>query len=294
MATNNYFQAFKGAIARIYHANGNVVGAGFLVSDRHLLTCAHVVTAALAILPQNAQDMPVGSVELDFPLIAPGQKLKSKVVFWLPVNPSQTQEDIAGLELESTPPVTIEPVRLLAAEDYWEHNCRIFGFPQGHDLGIWATGILRDKRANDWLQIDALAAQNRAVEKGFSGAPIWDESLQGVVGMAVAAEKRREDVTAAFMIPTSILRSAWSDLGQWMDRYSLSLRNFSDNLPSFRQVKLKALNGRYSVLCAQYEATYNQLNYTLSQADIVSIREQIKELEKEIINVEQEINNLSK
>jgi Trypsin-like peptidase domain len=172
MVKNNYFQAFKGSIARIYHANGAVVGAGFLVLDRYLLTCAHVVAAALSI-PGNTQEKPTDLIELDFPLIASGQKVKSRVVFWQPVNPSQSVEDIAGLKLEGDLPIGIQPcIYLIATEDYWQHPIRIFGFPQGHDLGIWATGTLRDRRANNWVQIDALAAQDRAVEKGFSGAPI--------------------------------------------------------------------------------------------------------------------------
>jgi Effector-associated domain 9/Trypsin-like peptidase domain len=290
---NNYSQTFKGAIARIYHANGAVVGAGFLVSDRHLLTCAHVVAAALSI-PENTQSKPTGYIELDFPLIAPGQKVKSKVVFWQPVNPSQSGEDIAGLELEGILPIGIQPVSLVAAEDYWEHSIRIFGFPKGHDRGIWATATLRDRTANNWVQLDAIAAQNRSVEKGFSGAPIWDESLQGVVGMAVAAEKRREDVTAAFMIPTSILQGAWLDLDRWMAQYSSTVRDAIDSLPSFRQVKLKALKSHYSILCEKYEAAYNQLSSTLNATDTVIINQQIKGIETEINKVEQEINSLSR
>lgn len=293
MLNNNYFQAFKGAIARIYHANGAVVGAGFLVSDRHLLTCAHVVAAALSI-PGNTQEKPTDFIELDFPLIAPGQKVKSKVVFWQPVNPSQSGEDIAGLELEGNSPISIQPVYLLATEDYWQHPIRIFGFPQRHDLGIWATGTLRDRTANNWVQLDALAAQDRAVEKGFSGAPIWDESLQGVVGMAVAAEKRREDVTAAFMIPTSILRSVWLDLERSQARYSSVAGDSLDHFPSFRQVKLKALKGNYSILCAKYEAAYNQLSSTLNATDIVIIKQQIQGIEIEIVKLEQDINSLSR
>ena len=291
--SNNYFETFRGAIARVYHANGAVVGAGFLVSDRHLLTCAHVVAAALSI-PANTQPKPTGYIELDFPLIAPGQKVKSKVVFWQPINPSQSGEDIAGLELEDILPIGIQPVRLVAAEDFWGHSVRIFGFPQGHDRGIWADGILRDRTANNWVQLDAIAAQNRPVEKGFSGAPIWDESLQGVVGMAVAAEKRREDVTAAFMIPTSILQAAWLDLDRWMAQYPSIVRDSMDSLPPFRQVKLKALNGRYSILIEKYEAAYNQLSSTLNDTDTVIINQQIKGIELEINKVEQEINSLSK
>ncbi|QYX31982.1 trypsin-like peptidase domain-containing protein [Sphaerospermopsis torques-reginae] len=205
------YEDFKNAIARIYHKNGKVIGAGFLVSQYHLLTCAHVVTAALGIIT-NIQESPDGIIELDFPLIAPGQKLKAKVVFWQPVNQGQSKEDIAGLQIEETLPMGVSPIKLVTTSDYWQHKFRIFGFPQGHDTGVWADGELRDVQANRWIQIEAIKVPGYQIERGFSGSPIWDETLQGVVGMAVAAEKKREGVKAAFMIPTTVLVEAWSFL----------------------------------------------------------------------------------
>jgi hypothetical protein len=77
MAVDNYRQAFKSAIARIYHTSGAVVGAGFLVNDRQLLTCAHVVTAALGI-PVNTSEASTDAIDVDFPLIAPDLKIKAK------------------------------------------------------------------------------------------------------------------------------------------------------------------------------------------------------------------------
>ena len=291
----NYFQAFKGAIARIYHANGAVVGMGFLVSDRYLLTCAHVVAAALGIA-ENTQEQPTGTIELDFPLIARGQKVKSKVVFWQPVNSSLSVEDIAGLELEVEDSLPkIQPVYLVDAEDYWQHPIRILGFPKGYDMGIWATGTLRDRTAYNWVQIDAVATQDRPVEQGFSGAPIWDESLQGVVGMAVAAEKRRADVTAAFMIPTSILRGAWLDLDRSPAQHPAGVRQSLDGSPSSSQQKLlKPLKDYQSLLFAKREAAYNQLSSTLNATDILTINQQIKGLEIEINESQKKIDHLSK
>ncbi|UBF27484.1 serine protease [Kovacikia minuta CCNUW1] len=291
MSPENYIRSFRSAIARIYQGNA-VVGAGFLISDRQLLTCAHVVTVALG-LPQNTQEIPSGAIELDFPLVAAGQRKRAIVKFWQPVNPSQLGEDIAGLELEDTSHEAVQPVRLLKTSDYWGHPFRIFGFPKGHDEGVWASGVLRDQRANGWIQIEDIKAAGYQVEPGFSGALVWDESLQGVVGMAVAAEKRRENVKAAFMIPTSVLSSAWSDVEQRISSQQPSVKDSTDTLPSFRQVKLNALKKNYSVLCAKYEAAYNQLNYMLSQADAISIREQIKALDSEISQVEQQMNQLS-
>ena len=208
MIVGNYRQAFKAAIARIYHSNGAIVGAGFLVSDRHLLTCAHVVTAALGIAPETVE-MPTTTLELDFPLIAPGQKVKAKVAFWQPVNPTQVGEDIAGLELEEAL-TEGQPVRLLTVEELWNHPFQIFGFPSKRDEGIWASGVIRDRLANGWVQIEDIKAQGQAVQPGFSGSPIWDEVLQGVVGMAVAADKKRDETKTAFMIPTAILTKAWT------------------------------------------------------------------------------------
>ncbi len=71
---------------------------------------------------------------------------------------------------------------------------------------------IRDRLANGWVQIEDIKAQGQAVQPGFSGAPIWDEVLQGVVGMAVAADKKREETKTAFMIPSTILGQAWKEL----------------------------------------------------------------------------------
>lgn len=282
----NYIQSLKSAIIRVYHTSGAVIGAGFLVSDCHALTCAHVVAAALS-LPQTTQKQPDAAVEIDFPLVAPGEKCLAKVVCWQPVNPGQATEDIAGLEVLQPVPQPGQPILLTPSEDHWQHSLRVFGFPKGHDYGLWATGVLRDHLANGWVQLDALASQDRPIEPGFSGAPIWDEQLQGVVGMAVAAEKRRQNVTAAYMIPAAVLQSVWPVLKSQTIPAST---NFG--LSAFHKVKQAALEKREAVLLKQYEAAYNQLNYVLADANKVSIQEQIKTIERELQQVADEMTAL--
>ena len=39
----------KPCIVRIWRSTGEVVGAGFLVGEKHILTCAHVVAEALGL-----------------------------------------------------------------------------------------------------------------------------------------------------------------------------------------------------------------------------------------------------
>jgi hypothetical protein len=62
----------KSAIVRIIGNTGQVVGAGLLVAERTVLTCAHVVAQALAIADTTA-DSPTQEVTLDFPLVEPGR-----------------------------------------------------------------------------------------------------------------------------------------------------------------------------------------------------------------------------
>ncbi|MBS9383729.1 MAG: hypothetical protein HEQ24_05635 [Dolichospermum sp. BR01] len=127
MSTENYFQTFRSALARIYNKNCKVVGADFLVNQYHLLTF------------------------------------------------------------------------------------RLFGFPQGHDLGVWANDELLDAQATHSIQIEAIKVPRYQIELGFSDSPVRDKSLHGVVGMAVPAEKKRQGVKAAFRMPTTVLNSELLD-----------------------------------------------------------------------------------
>jgi len=288
MADNSaYLNAFKTGIIRISHANGVVVGAGFLVSPNYVLTCAHLVAQALTISP-NTPDVPTGLIDLDFPLIAPGQKIKARVEFWQPVNPSVAGEDIAGLKLENECPPGVQPVRLVTADDVWQHPVRVFGFPSGHNDGVWATGVLRGELGNGWIQMEAVTVTGYRVEPGFSGAPVWDETLSGVVGMAVAAERQREGVKAAFMIPTKVLSQTWSVLGQLVQTGMTS----KPALSRVQQIKVKVLQQRLESLSTDYEAAYNQLNYTLSAADRNILKRQCDAIEQDITQVVNELDAL--
>ncbi|MEH2365710.1 tetratricopeptide repeat-containing serine protease family protein [Nostoc sp.] len=206
------------AIVRICRSNGVVVGAGFLVSSKHVITCAHVVADALGI-SRDTQKRPTEVVYLDFPLIAPEESLTGKVVLWRPVPPKGStsvkgKEDIAGLELNGTVPEAAQPVDLIIEEDLRNHSFRTFGFPAGHDDGLEATGVLRGRQGTGWIQIEDIKETGVRLEPGFSGAPIWDEKLNGIVGMAVAADQKRPEAKVAFMIPTKVIATAWPALAQ--------------------------------------------------------------------------------
>ncbi|HBB32238.1 MAG TPA: serine protease [Cyanobacteria bacterium UBA8803] len=290
--TINPNDSFKASITRIFHTNGAVVGAGFLVSGQYVLTCAHVVTAALGI-SGNITEAPTGSIDLDFPLVAPGQKIKAQVVFWQPMNPLAVGEDIAGLRLEGVLPNDAQPVQLVTADELWAHPIRIFGFPSGHNNGVWASGVLRDKLANSWVQIEDDKVPGLRVERGFSGAPVWDETLAGVVGMTVAAETQRQEGKVAFIIPTKVLNQAWSILGQSLDVGGKQPNEKTERVMSTaRKLQIERLERKLEKLKKDYRDVGEKEQREGNPQERNNLELQLQSIADQMGEIEQQLNEL--
>lgn len=213
-------EKLESAIVRICTKNKKYVGVGVLVSDKHVLTCAHVVADALPPRSRTQQDQPNEPIYLDFPFVAPGQLLSAKVVFWRPILPDlsvlpETGEDIAGLELDELPPLLTHPILLYKsaqASELEDHQFDVFGIPAGNPQGSWADGFILKRLANGWVQIEDKEQGGFQIEPGFSGSPIWDRQLKAVVGITVATDPKRPQAKVGFMIPNGILLKAWSEL----------------------------------------------------------------------------------
>jgi len=230
------------AVVRVRAADGRVVGAGFLVGERRVLTCAHVVAGALG-LPEDASELQKPGFSektwflLDFPLVAPEQGLTARVVCWQPAHPDGSG-DVAGLELVDDPPAGASPVRLVKTEEPWGHSFRAFGFPRGFDNGVWVSGRMLGREATGWVQIEDVKQTGYFVQPGFSGSPVWDEVLSGVVGIVVTAE-RRPEVKVGFVIPTSTLILAWPELEHIADVSLAKLDVIASTLSPRQLVQLR-------------------------------------------------------
>ena len=184
------------ALLRVYDQSNRVIGTSFLVDDIRAITCAHVIKDALGI----REDVDLSAqltVKVDFPLLPQQKTCFARVCFldW--------DADIAGLELTSAPPLGAQPVRMIIPDtELWSHNFRTMGFSMRE--GVWASGVLRGKNAEGWIQIEDTQRAGYSIQPGFSGAPVWDEDLKAVVGMVVAADKN-VNVKAAFCIPCELL-----------------------------------------------------------------------------------------
>lgn len=200
----------EASIVRIFATEGGVVGTGFLVGETTVLTCAHVITTALGIT-HDAPTAPEMLISLDFPLIATEHKLTAQVIFWQSVQ-ANGGGDIAVLHLKNPLPEGTRVARLVTADDLWDHTFRAFGFPRSHDQGVWASGKLRAREATGWMQIEDVKITGTRVQQGFSGSAVWDEQLDGVVGIVVAADEGTSKI--AYIIPSTVLVKAYPALGQ--------------------------------------------------------------------------------
>ena len=189
--------SFEDSILRVLKGD-SVVGAAFLVSDRLVATCAHVIKSAGADVG--------GKISLRLP----NDRDIDAVVeseFWRDPN----VEDISILRLEETIE-NIQPVILGPSSGTKGHNFSTFGFPNtGQELSGGGE-IIGQATIN---VIKVLQLRSPEVTPGFSGAPIFDEITKRVVAMVVAItppdEYQRLGATA-FAIPSETIREICSEL----------------------------------------------------------------------------------
>ncbi|MEW2045822.1 trypsin-like peptidase domain-containing protein [Streptomyces sp. NPDC005476] len=192
--------------ARVESA-GQVAGAGFLVTPRRVLTCAHVVHGAdQDALTVTFTERP-GSPAVPARVVADGG--------W--GGGTADLGDLAVLELAHEVPVApaaLAPVD--AAHDRRPDRPRklvVYGFPVGFDEGtlaeyrITATQLLN----REWIQLEAWQPGGQPLAPGFSGAAVTLADTGEVVGMVTAAAGDR-GVHNGRMMPTEVMARYWPDL----------------------------------------------------------------------------------
>jgi WD40 repeat protein/energy-coupling factor transporter ATP-binding protein EcfA2 len=240
------------------------VGAGFLVSPRHILTCAHVVAQALN-LPKNTPTRPKNTLYLDFPLLTKRPLLKATVHQWYPVKDHAVMgefEDICVLALSTETPLPNEarpiPIVVLEPEAFSERAVQMCGFSE-HDC-TWLNGTLQDTIAPGLVQIKIDDVRQRPLLPGFSGTAVWDKQENAVAGMMVSIEQRgiakkaKKAKITANMISAASLVKAWPEL----DQYSSLLPNPYRGLQAFCEIDSDYFFGREPVIQALQKAVENQ------------------------------------
>jgi hypothetical protein len=190
------------------------VGAGFLVSDRYALTCAHVVNESLGLDP-FADARPDSPVFFDLPAASGATPLAgpltAQVIAWCPAREEPRQgepDDIAVLMLDR-PQAGDHALALLPPDSPVTpgRQGHAYGFPERGDSGIWAKGELSGHQHVGWRQVDDLGGT--AIDAGFSGCPFLDAAQEHVLGMVVARHNR---FRVSYLIPVATLLQAWEGL----------------------------------------------------------------------------------
>ena len=185
--------ALEKAVVAILNKHDRICGTGFLVTERLIITCAHVVEKA-----RQAGQVIKGRFHLD----ASTQELTVVAGGWFP------EQDVAILSCEADPPRQTQPLSLGNSQNCDGHGFITLGYPMvGDYLGIPARGVIDGRAAKENGQI-LLKLSSADVAQGHSGAPLFDETSQKVVGMVrevfhpTATTKHRD---AAFAVPVEVI-----------------------------------------------------------------------------------------
>ncbi|MGC9377649.1 trypsin-like peptidase domain-containing protein [Streptomyces sp. MH13] len=192
----------------VWHARvecGKEVGAGFLVTARRLLTCAHVV--------RWSESAPVT-------VTFPGRRELGELSATVAVHGgwrggAADPGDLAVLELDREVPLTPAAFARPGAERTGPAPELVaYGFPKGYDEGMLASyrALPGPLISDEWVQLEALTGHGQPLAGGFSGAAatLADGTVVGMVS-AVAGAK---DVRVGRMLPVEVMARYWPELGE--------------------------------------------------------------------------------
>jgi hypothetical protein len=180
-----------------YGGNDQVLGAGILLTEHLVLTCAHVIPRH----PASEDPEPVRVAMVGTPdwhesaaTVAPSG--------WVPRRMSaefggESRGDVALLELENAVPVQGAPLHRLAP--HRGRRVHMLGFPSKVRHGIIVSAQLAGA-AGEWVQLDPIGESGPRVVRGYSGAAVVDDRTGTVIGM-VDAKHGDPTTGVSWMLP---------------------------------------------------------------------------------------------
>ncbi|MET8136823.1 trypsin-like serine protease [Streptomyces sp. NPDC005251] len=188
---------------RVDDEEGTPCGAGVLLDDRHVLTCAHVVRYAGAAPGGTTSHVRISSVAC-----RPEWTRTAHVAAGTWVHDHSTQRgDVALLELD-------EPADCGTRTKLWKApisggTVQVYGFPHDEPFGMGADARLAGSghRQGEWGLLKRMREGEPWIERGYSGAgamAVGGEFDGRVIGIVVA-DYVNGDAKAAWMLPTETM-----------------------------------------------------------------------------------------
>ncbi|MCJ7531214.1 MAG: SUMF1/EgtB/PvdO family nonheme iron enzyme [Anaerolineales bacterium] len=163
-------QDLQACVIKILNRDGAIAGTGFTIVPNLAVTCAHVV--------QLAGSDRGKTVEIEFCKGGSKQFVQVLANGWS----DSRVDDVAYLQLESLPEGVVS-AGLGKTEDIVDDRYYTYGFPPSASYeGEPVTGTIRGTFPATGRR-DLLKIEGNAIEKGFSGAPVYDLDTKSVVGM---------------------------------------------------------------------------------------------------------------
>lgn len=209
-ALESYGARFTPGLVRILRPDGSQEGQGLLVGDREIVTCAHVVDNVLG-RPPGSTDAPDVPVQVEFPFVARESRFTAEVVAWAPYR-ADGSGDVAGLRLHEAPPVGAVPSPMTQLDDLFGHPFQVFGFPEGHDTGVWVVGEMRGSDIAGAVHLVGDGRSGLRIGPGFSGSPVWDPRLEAVVGVTSRAVVGMDAPASAYCVSAAEIVRVWPEI----------------------------------------------------------------------------------
>ncbi len=171
----------------------NILGTGFFVPGGLILTCAHVFEAYPSLQPYCQLEGGTACFE-------------TEVVFSSP----KTEYDLLILRPLAGAPHT--PLPVTTSLNSKGHAFSIFGYPAIAFEGLNGAGTIMGWTREKGKAFEVLQLDSDQVTHGFSGAPVWDETLNVVVGMLQQGIKQEEIGRPSFALPIEVIQSLYPDL----------------------------------------------------------------------------------
>ncbi|MFH8617725.1 trypsin-like serine peptidase [Streptomyces sp. NPDC017979] len=190
---------------RIDDERGVPLGAGVLLDERSVLTCAHVVEQA-----GGHPGGPAGRVRVRSTVCSPEWTRTARVApgAWVFRNGTR-RGDVTLLELDERAGCGIRT-------ELWKvpisgGRVRVYGFPGVEPYGVGVDAELAGSggREGEWGMLKRVREGDPWIEPGYSGAGVMalDGEFEGRVIGIVVADFVHEDVKAAWMLPTETILS---------------------------------------------------------------------------------------
>ena len=199
------------AVVEILGSTESALGLGFVVEGPLIVTCAHVVNAALGREPRDSTTPKSVDLNVRFPYSAGTPTLTAGLRHWAPDTAGDFDSgDLALLSMDGPLPGDISPFGFAdTGQLQSQPQVHIYGPVPGRADGGLVPGTILGPLPNGRLQLNQEVIGTFRAVRGFSGGPAWlVDDPNSVAGMlvAVAVPEEARDV---YVLGVERLKILW-------------------------------------------------------------------------------------